>query len=123
MGANHAEGIDKMKDDERALILFWQEFHINEYHGIPLQDSLIAVSFSKVEAMPWVRPESPAELVKLAREVRPTIQAKEAATFQEAIGEEVQNPASVKPQIVICGSLYLVADVIATLQSEAQWAC
>ncbi|CAL1147834.1 unnamed protein product [Cladocopium goreaui] len=87
------------------------------------EDSLIAVSFSKVEAMPWVRPESPAELVKLAREVRPTIRAKEAATFQEAIGEEVQNPASVKPQIVICGSLYLVADVIATLQSEAQWAC
>ena len=80
-----------------------------------MQDSLTAVSFSKVEAMPWVRPESPAELVKLAREVRPRIRAKEAATFQEAIGE-IQDPASVKPQIVICGSLYLVADVIATAQ-------
>eukprot|EP00435_Cladocopium_sp_Y103_P066085 s90_g28.t1 len=80
------------------------------------EDSLIAVSFSKVEAMPWVRPESTSELVKLAREVRPTIRAKEAATFQEAIGEEIEDPASVKPQIVICGSLYLVADVIATIQ-------
>ena len=69
--------------------------------------------------MPWVRPESPAELVKLAREVRPTMRAKEAATFQEAIGEEIQqiqDPAGAKPQIVICGSLYLVADVIATIQ-------
>ena len=57
--------------------------------------------------MPWVRPESPAELVKLAREVRPRIRAKEAATFQEAIGE-IQDPAGVKP--------HLVADVIATAQ-------
>lgn len=32
-----------------------------------LQDSLLAVTFPAVEAMPWVKPQAPEELVEVAR--------------------------------------------------------
>lgn len=82
----------------------------------PRQDTIVAVSFSKVEAMPWVRPEAPTELVKLVREIRPAARVAEAATFQEAMEDRDDH---VQPQIVICGSLYLVADVIGTIARKA----
>lgn len=82
------------------------------------KDMFTAVSFSKVKGMPWVCPEAPAELVKVASELKPSISAKAASHFEEALQEDAD--AVVKPQIVICGSLYLVADVISSISKPAR---
>ncbi|CAK9014490.1 unnamed protein product [Durusdinium trenchii] len=69
------------------------------------EDSLLAVTFPAVEAMPWVKPQAPEELVEVARSLPAGGGAQTAATWREALQAEMGK------QAVVCGSLYLVADV------------
>lgn len=97
-----------------SMIQVWKSI----FEACPTQDMFTAVSFSKVKGMPWVCPEAPAELIKVASELRPSVSAKAANHFEEALQEDAD--AVVKPQIVICGSLYLVADVISSISKPAR---
>ena len=97
-----------------SMIQVWKSI----FEACPTQDMFTAVSFSKVKGMPWVCPEAPAELIKVASELKPSVSAKAANHFEEALQEDAD--AVVKPQIVICGSLYLVADVISSISKPAR---
>ncbi|CAK9107397.1 Probable dihydrofolate synthetase (DHFS) [Durusdinium trenchii] len=49
------------------------------------EDSLLAVTFPAVEAMPWVKPQAPEELVEVARSLPAGGGAQTAATWREAL--------------------------------------
>jgi len=73
------------------------------------RDSLIAIPFSAVTDMPWIKHHPPMNLVSAARSVRPGLRScRDASTLSDALYDAQKLPG--KPQIVVCGSLYLVAD-------------
>ncbi|CAE7236829.1 FOL3 [Symbiodinium necroappetens] len=81
------------------------------------QDAVYAVGFSSVEGMPWVQAQAPDEILTSIRSVRPHLRRVQACLDLPAALEAVKMD-SVATQIVICGSLYLVADCV-RLQRQA----
>lgn len=75
------------------------------------QDAVYAVGFSSVEGMPWVQAQAPDEILTSIRSVRPHLRRVQACLDLPAALEAVKMD-SVATQIVICGSLYLVADCV-----------
>ncbi|CAE7891898.1 FOL3 [Symbiodinium microadriaticum] len=75
------------------------------------QDAVYAVGFSSVEGMPWVQAQAPDEILTSVRSVRPHLRRVQACLDLPAALEAVKMD-SVATQIVICGSLYLVADCV-----------
>merc|ERR1711957_725007 len=74
------------------------------------QDVFIAVPFSDVQGMPWVKHQDPSSLVDTARSVCPNLHFSAAETDIQSALEKVQAQFSTA-KVVVCGSLYLVADV------------
>lgn len=74
------------------------------------QDMLLTTSFSTPEGMPWIKCTPPEEIALASKMVSPSVRA----TAYEDLGSCLDALASFKknrPLCVICGSLYLVADV------------
>lgn len=76
-------------------------------------DRVAAVGFSTPEGMSWVRATEPEDIVHAAKEVTPECEAKAFSGLEEAmrwtaggVAEKEQGDAAV----VLCGSLYFVAD-------------
>ncbi|CAJ1445548.1 unnamed protein product, partial [Effrenium voratum] len=82
------------------------------------EDGFYGVSFSLVESMPWVRPQAPEDVVDAAKSLRRLRCAECASDLGAALQAAKEDP--VKPQVVVCGSLYLVADVVRTLNRPCE---
>lgn len=83
------------------------------------RDAVFAVPFSRVEGMPWVRHEDP-EAVCAAAQLPSGPQLRCCHAFEslsEALDEA--SATSVGAQIVVCGSLYLAADLLRLLARKA----
>ncbi|KAJ3045402.1 folylpolyglutamate synthase [Rhizophlyctis rosea] len=70
-------------------------------------DRLFLSPFSQPEQMPWIRPAATEALRERAREVLPDVECVEVADVEEAMIALGHERLSL---IVVCGSLYLVAD-------------
>ncbi|KAK9472656.1 Mur ligase [Dipodascopsis tothii] len=78
-------------------------------------DSFVGVQFGAVEGMPWIRPVDPAELRAAAGRV---VGANAYASYDRVrtcLSTLAQG--SPAPPLVVCGSLYLVADLLRDLQA------
>ena len=71
-------------------------------------DRLLAVPFSPPEGMPWVRPHAPAAIVAAAEAL---LGAGVEARACDSLGEALAALRGDEGLCVVCGSLYLVADV------------
>lgn len=69
------------------------------------QLQVVATGFTQPEGMPWVSAVNPSDIAQAAKSLG--IQAQAANTVQEALSITKRHPNN---RIVICGSLYLVAD-------------
>ncbi|KAK9475751.1 Mur ligase [Lipomyces japonicus] len=90
----------------------------NPYDLLPLLlkpgDSFYATTFGEVEGMPWVKPQDPAALERVARDIVGSAHAGIAQTDTRTI---IQQVGSKNLPIVICGSLYLAADTLKLLNN------
>ncbi|KAI9206049.1 Mur ligase [Polychytrium aggregatum] len=78
-------------------------------HLLRANDRLVAVPFSQPEDMPWIHPTLPADIVALVEERFASVECEAAADLDSAF-QTAGTPAS-QGLVVLCGSLYLVADV------------
>lgn len=106
-------GQDGEMDDRVVWVMgVTQGKDIDEILGMLVrpQDMLLTAPFPTPEGMPWIQCVPPGELALAAKMVSPTVRA----TAYEDLGSCLDALASFKknrPLCVICGSLYLVADV------------
>lgn len=79
-------------------------------------DNIIATDFSTVKGMPWVKS---AEVSDILQEARSLVCLKNAMSIIGDIGEAIRlaNELSNGGQVVVAGSLYLVADLFRLLRS------
>ncbi|RUS18238.1 Mur ligase [Endogone sp. FLAS-F59071] len=76
-------------------------------------DRIAAVGFSTPEGMPWVQATEPGDIVRAAEEVAPGCEAKAFSGLEEAMrwtAEWVAKKEQEDAAVVLCGSLYFVAD-------------
>jgi folylpolyglutamate synthase/dihydropteroate synthase len=74
-------------------------------------DQLCAVPFSQPIAMPWVECQSPNDIVTVAQQQHPSITAVSMSNLKEALDYYITKFDNQESLIVVCGSLYLAADV------------
>lgn len=75
------------------------------------RDTLVAVPFGEVEAMPWVRPQDPTVIVEAALREIPGLRADVAEDVVMGL-QKASQIAEGDATLVVCGSLYLVADFV-----------
>ncbi|CAE7296338.1 FOL3 [Symbiodinium natans] len=81
------------------------------------EDAVYTVGFSEVEGMPWVQAQAPDDILASVWSLRPHLRHAQACPdLQSAL--EVAQADAVASQIVICGSLYLVADCVRLQRSK-----
>ncbi|RHZ45356.1 hypothetical protein Glove_680g61 [Diversispora epigaea] len=78
-------------------------------------DTLIAVEFSKVEDMPWVYCCEKEEIVLLVKKLNRKSDINVAENLLEAIKQAYDKSEKDDGMIVLCGSLYLIADLFRLL--------
>ncbi|TLD18977.1 Developmental regulator [Venturia nashicola] len=81
-------------------------------------DSVATVEFGPVAGMPWVEPASSQTIADAVRELQPNIPVE---TFGKDIRGAIKWAVQQKPKaarVVICGSLYLVSDVLRMLRGK-----
>ncbi|CAG8436406.1 3830_t:CDS:1 [Diversispora eburnea] len=78
-------------------------------------DTLIAVEFSKVEDMPWVNCCKKEEIVLLVKKLNRKSDINIAENLVEAIKQAYDKSEKEDGMIVLCGSLYLIADLFRLL--------
>ncbi|KAE9976562.1 hypothetical protein BLS_002017 [Venturia inaequalis] len=81
-------------------------------------DSVATVEFGPVDGMPWIEPASSQEIAHAVRELHPKIPVE---TFKKDIQGAVKWAVQQKSEtsrVVICGSLYLVSDVLRMLRDK-----
>ncbi|KAG5356362.1 putative dihydrofolate synthetase [Yarrowia sp. B02] len=71
-------------------------------------DAVITTGFSAVEGMPWVKSETHEKIEQGVLEAAPDVEIVDAGGIQVALEKAVGREAP----IVVCGSLYLVADYV-----------
>jgi folylpolyglutamate synthase/dihydrofolate synthase len=81
-------------------------------------DTLTTVGFSKVEGMPWVVPCDPHALADYASKINDGIRVQAANNLPDALRNAVCNAGKRGGKVVMCGSLYLVADLFRLLKIE-----
>ncbi|CAN6629153.1 dihydrofolate synthetase [Trichomonascus vanleenenianus] len=74
------------------------------------EDSVVATSFGAVDGMPWVSAVDPAEIVETAKRYTTNVSI-DAGDVKSLLDK-------VPDQTVICGSLYLVADVLRSIEDS-----
>lgn len=74
------------------------------------QDSVSATTFTQPENMPWIYPMEPADIINIARESVANIKCLTHETLDHAL-RAVGTAGHSEKLIVLCGSLYLVADL------------
>lgn len=77
------------------------------------RDFFVCTLFSPVEEMPWVRPEEPAVLVKEAEASCPELAR---AVAKPDLVSALAAATAFSDQLVLCGSLYFVADFTRLVQ-------
>ncbi|CAG8659307.1 15027_t:CDS:2 [Funneliformis caledonium] len=80
------------------------------------EDSLIAVSFSKVEGMPWINCYDPNEIIEYTKNVKKNINTFVAEDIKEALIHAYSKYNKEGGLVVLCGSLYLIADLFKFFQ-------
>ncbi|RIA89242.1 Mur ligase [Glomus cerebriforme] len=92
--------------------------NISEIFEILLKDddSLTAVGFSKVEGMPWISCYDPKEIIKVAKNVKENINVSVAENLREALNHAYTKCNKEGGLVVLCGSLYFIADLFRFLQ-------
>ncbi|KAI4189384.1 MAG: hypothetical protein L6R41_001492 [Letrouitia leprolyta] len=79
------------------------------------EDNVVAVEFGKVDGMPWVSPISPPVILDVARQLGISGSLYNAGQNIISSLQFADRTAAADP-IVICGSLYLVSDVLRLLR-------
>ncbi|CAE8681569.1 unnamed protein product [Polarella glacialis] len=82
------------------------------------EDSVLAVTFGEVAGMPWVRCQPAADLAAVARSVRPGLRRSEGSFANLLAALQAAHSDAPASQVVVCGSLYLVADFMRLLRSK-----
>jgi folylpolyglutamate synthase/dihydrofolate synthase len=82
-------------------------------------DSLTAVDFSLVEGMPWINCYDPKEIIKVARDVKENIDAFVAENLREALHHAYTKYNKEGGLVILCGSLYFIADLFRFLKINA----
>ncbi|KAJ3052839.1 hypothetical protein HK097_005566 [Rhizophlyctis rosea] len=82
-------------------------------------DSVYATTFSQPEQMPWIRAASTKVLRDAAEKAIPGIHVSEAKNLTKTLAS-LRRDASRPALLVLCGSLYLVADLYRTLPPPAE---
>jgi folylpolyglutamate synthase len=81
-------------------------------------DSVATVEFGPVDGMPWIEPASSEDIANAVRELHPNVPLQAfGRDIEGAIKWAVQDQRQDAP-VVICGSLYLVSDVLRRLRDE-----
>lgn len=81
-------------------------------------DSVAAVEFGPVDGMPWIEPASSRDIADAVRELHPEVPVETfEKDIQGAIKWAVQQKSKTS-RVVICGSLYLVSDVLRMLRDK-----
>lgn len=81
-------------------------------------DSVATVEFGPVDGMPWIEPVSSEEIADAVRELHPKVPVETfGKDIQSAIKWAVQHKSETS-RVVICGSLYLVSDVLRMLRDK-----
>jgi folylpolyglutamate synthase/dihydropteroate synthase len=81
--------------------------------GIHEGDVVVACSFSPVESMPWVQPVSTEVLLATLHDLHSNQPTHSTETIAQAL--EWLNTENIQ-QVIVCGSLYLVADFYRLIQ-------
>ena len=76
----------------------------------------MAVDFSQVEGMPWISCYDPKEIIKVARNVKENIDVFVAENLREALYHAYTKCNEEGGLVVLCGSLYFIADLFRFLQ-------
>lgn len=84
-------------------------------------DSVATVEFGPVDGMPWIEPASSQDIAHAVRELHPKVPVETfGKDIQGAIKWAVQQKSETS-RVVICGSLYLVSDVLRILRDKGKW--
>ena len=77
-------------------------------------DAVVAVAFSPVDGMPWIKATSPVDLLRFVKSQYPDVHTVDAGN---SIREALNQAAALGNEgpLVIAGSLYLVSDVLRSL--------
>jgi len=82
-------------------------------------DSVYAVTFSDVEDMSWVHPCNPDLIVDSAKGIHTDMFAESSVNLTAALQNATTRSKNDAGMMVLCGSLYLVADLYRLLKLEA----
>lgn len=81
------------------------------------EDNIVAVEFGTVDGMPWVSPADPCAILEAARSLR--ILGSLQSAGRDVVGAlQLADSIAAANPVVICGSLYLISDVLRLLRDK-----